>query len=129
MPLQALRALQDIIAKGLDDIERIYSTASNKDSAAYDFPSLDIPGDSSSPAEKLTTHPEVAAAISLIVSAATQLTASVRAPFLSLCDAGTAVCAFTKIVLPARAHTLYSTIYLHACASVRPLIYLSFYVM
>ncbi|KAH9975407.1 S-adenosyl-L-methionine-dependent methyltransferase, partial [Lactifluus volemus] len=52
-----------------------------------DFPDLNLPGDPSSPAELLTSRPDVANAISRIVSAASQLTVVVRPPFLTICDA------------------------------------------
>jgi len=52
-----------------------------------DFPSLDAPFDPTSPSEALTSHPTVMAAISRIIAAAGQLTASVQTPFLTLCDA------------------------------------------
>ncbi|KAI0310012.1 S-adenosyl-L-methionine-dependent methyltransferase, partial [Amylostereum chailletii] len=53
-----------------------------------DFPALDDPGDPHAPAELLTAHPDVANAISRIVSAAGHMAAVVCAPFLTLCDAG-----------------------------------------
>ena len=57
-----------------------------------DFPSLDAPYDSSSPSERLlSSDPEVCAAINRIVAACGQLSASVREPFLSLCDASLGV--------------------------------------
>ncbi|KAJ6551774.1 hypothetical protein B0H19DRAFT_1297609 [Mycena capillaripes] len=52
-----------------------------------DFPSLDAPYDANSPAEQLTAHPTVVAAINRIVAASGQLAASVQTPFLLLCDA------------------------------------------
>ncbi|KAF7368821.1 O-methyltransferase [Mycena venus] len=56
--------------------------------SGLDFPSLDAPYDPSSPAEQLTTHPTVVAAINRIVAAAGQMAATVQVPFLTLCDAG-----------------------------------------
>ena len=55
--------------------------------APLDFPDLDLPGDPSSPAEQLTSRPEVANAISRIVAAASQMAVVVRSPFLTICDA------------------------------------------
>jgi hypothetical protein len=55
--------------------------------ALLDFPDLDLPGDPSSPAEQLTSRPDVANAISRIVAAASQLAVVVRSPFLTICDA------------------------------------------
>ena len=52
-----------------------------------DFPDLNFPGDPSSPAEQLTSRPDVANAISRIVAAASQLAVVVRSPFLTICDA------------------------------------------
>lgn len=52
-----------------------------------DFPDLDLPGDPSSPAEQLTSRPDVANAISRIVAATSQLAVVVRSPFLTICDA------------------------------------------
>ena len=55
--------------------------------AILDFPDLNFPGDPSSPAEQLTSRPDVANAISRIVAAASQLAVVVRSPFLTICDA------------------------------------------
>ncbi|KAJ6629329.1 hypothetical protein B0H10DRAFT_1360709 [Mycena sp. CBHHK59/15] len=55
--------------------------------APFDFPALDSPYDPASPAEQLTTHPRVVAAINRIVAAAGQMAATVQVPFLTLCDA------------------------------------------
>lgn len=55
--------------------------------APLDFPDLDLPGDPSSPAEQLTSRPDVANAISRIVAAASQMAVVVRSPFLTICDA------------------------------------------
>lgn len=52
-----------------------------------DFPDLNYPGDPSSPAEQLTSRPDVANAISRIVAASSQLAVAVRSPFLTICDA------------------------------------------
>jgi hypothetical protein len=59
----------------------------SNDDTFIDFPDLNLPGDPSSPAELLTSRPDVANAISRIVSAASQLTVVVRPPFLTICDA------------------------------------------
>ncbi len=56
-----------------------------------DFPSLDAPCDPKSPSELLTADPLVVRAINHIVAAAGQLSATVQAPFLSICDASMAV--------------------------------------
>lgn len=55
--------------------------------STLDFPSLDNPYDPNSASETLTTHPTVLAAISRLVAAAGQMTATVQAPFLTICDA------------------------------------------
>jgi len=55
--------------------------------AILDFPDLNFPGDPSSPAEQLTSRPDIANAISRIVAAASQLAVVVRSPFLTICDA------------------------------------------
>lgn len=60
--------------------------------APLDFPDLDLPGDPSSPAEQLTSRPDVANAISRIVAAASQMAVVVRSPFLTICDATMIVC-------------------------------------
>jgi len=52
-----------------------------------DFPDLNLPGNPSSPAEQLTSRPDVANAISRIISAASQLAVVVRPPLLTICDA------------------------------------------
>jgi hypothetical protein len=52
-----------------------------------DFPDLNFPGDPASPAEQLTSRPDVANAISRIVAASSQLAVAVRSPFLTICDA------------------------------------------
>ena len=57
-----------------------------------DFPSLDAPCDQTSLSEALTTHPVVLLAISRIIAAAGQMSATVQTPFLSLCDATMGVC-------------------------------------
>ena len=60
------------------------STAPAK--VGLDFPSLDAPFDASSASETLTSHPTVMAAINRIISACGQMTATVQAPFLTVCD-------------------------------------------
>ncbi|KAI0260740.1 hypothetical protein BC834DRAFT_898972 [Gloeopeniophorella convolvens] len=57
------------------------------DDPFLDFPNLDSPGDPASPAEILTSRPDVTNAISRIIAAASQLSVVVRSPFLTLCDA------------------------------------------
>ena len=52
-----------------------------------DFPSLDAPCNQTSLSEALTTHPVVLLAISRIIAAAGQMSATVQTPFLSICDA------------------------------------------
>ena len=61
--------------------------ASSGSTNPLDFPSLDEPYDQTSLSEALTTHPVVLSAISRIIAAAGQLSATVQTPFLSLCDA------------------------------------------
>lgn len=56
-----------------------------------DFPSLDAPCDPTALSELLTSDPLVVRAINHIVAAAGQLSATVQAPFLSICDASMAV--------------------------------------
>ncbi|TFK23982.1 hypothetical protein FA15DRAFT_694701 [Coprinopsis marcescibilis] len=51
-----------------------------------DFPSLDSPCDPTCQSEILTSHPKVMAAINRIISACGQMTATVQAPFLTICD-------------------------------------------
>jgi hypothetical protein len=68
--------------------------------ALLDFPDLDLPGDPSSPAEQLTSRPDVANAVSRIVAAASQLAVVVRSPFLTICDA-------TMIVSPVSTSFVY----------------------
>ena len=65
----------------------LVATCSESVAAGLDFPSLDTPFDPTSPSEALTSHPTVMAAISRIIAAAGQLSASVQTPFLTLCDA------------------------------------------
>ncbi|KAF8634693.1 hypothetical protein AX15_000751 [Amanita polypyramis BW_CC] len=55
-----------------------------------DFPSLDAPYDPNSPSELLSADPIVVRATNHIIAAAGQLTATVQAPFLSICDASMA---------------------------------------
>ncbi|KAF7324950.1 Ich1 protein [Mycena kentingensis (nom. inval.)] len=101
MTFAVLRALHTIIGDALDDIEHVYSEAAGgpyaspppsptspaPTASAPDFPSLDAPSDPLSTSEQLTTHPTVAAAITRIVAAAGQISATVHPPFLTLCDA------------------------------------------
>jgi hypothetical protein len=67
--------------------------------APLDFPDLDLPGDPSSPAEQLTSRPDVANAISRIVAAASQMAVVVRSPFLTICDATMIVRPFSSFFL------------------------------
>jgi len=99
MTFQSLHALQAIISEGLSDIEQIYRSPPHG-GPALEFPSLDNPSDPASPSEKLTSHPKVIAAIARISSAATQLSASVRGPFSTLCNASTGV-RFLRVFLVA----------------------------
>lgn len=96
--------------------ESLYSTPSSISSHPYprhppslttrshriklDFPSLDKPYDSSNPAEKLLSHPEVGSAINRIVAACGQMGVSVREPFLNLCDAslGVSLLSLTRLL-------------------------------
>ena len=61
--------------------------SSSGSTSPLDFPSLDAPYDQTSLSEALTTHPVVLSAISRIIAAAGQMSATVQTPFLSLCDA------------------------------------------
>jgi hypothetical protein len=63
------------------------SVPSSGSTSPLDFPSLDAPCDQTSLSEALTTHPVVLSAISRIIAAAGQMSATVQTPFLSLCDA------------------------------------------
>lgn len=63
------------------------SVPSSGSTNPLDFPSLDAPYDQTSLSEALTTHPVVLSAISRIIAAAGQMSATVQTPFLSLCDA------------------------------------------
>ena len=63
------------------------SVPSSGSTNSLDFPSLDAPYDQTSLSEALTTHPVVMSAISRIIAAAGQMSATVQTPFLSLCDA------------------------------------------
>jgi len=67
------------------------STPSSGSTNSLDFPSLDVPYDETSLSEALTTHPVVLSAISRIIAAAGQMSATVQTPFLSLCDASMGV--------------------------------------
>lgn len=63
------------------------SIPSSGSTSPLDFPSLDAPYDQTSLSEALTTHPVVLLAISRIIAAAGQMSATVQTPFLTLCDA------------------------------------------
>jgi len=63
------------------------STPSSGSTNPLDFPSLDVPYGWMSLYKALTTHPVVLSAISRIIAAAGQMSATVQTPFLSLCDA------------------------------------------
>jgi hypothetical protein len=118
MTLADLRALHAIIADALDTIQQQYANAQDskyaspppspsvlspplQSSPPLDFPALNVLYDPASPAEALTTHPAVVAAINRIVAACGQIAMSVQAPFLSLCDAvmgvSTPVELFTRV--------------------------------
>ena len=90
-----------------------------------DFPDLDLPGDPSSPAEQLTSRPDVANAISRIVAAASQMAVVVRPPFLTICDATMIVRPVSSSFCPITTFSK-STIYPRACASLRHLTSQSF---
>jgi hypothetical protein len=60
---------------------------SSGSTSPLDFPSLDAPCNQTSLSEALTTHPVVLLAISRIIAAAGQISATVQTPFLTLCDA------------------------------------------
>ena len=62
-----------------------------------DFPDLNLPGDPSSPAEQLVSRPDIANAISRIISAASQLAVVVRPPLLTICDASMIVRPFNSL--------------------------------
>ena len=94
MTFTVLRSLHTIVGEALDEIEGIYASSgcsspseSTSSTIPLDFPSLDVPCDQTSPSEALTTHPAVLLAISRIIAAAGQMSATVQTPFLSLCDA------------------------------------------
>ncbi|KAJ7171095.1 O-methyltransferase [Mycena filopes] len=63
------------------------STPYNLNATGLDFPSPTLPFAPHSPAEQLTAHPTVAAAINRILAASGQLASIVQTPFLTLCDA------------------------------------------
>lgn len=91
MTLQNIRLLRNVINESLQVIETAYQAEN------LDFPSLDKPvytGITSlndDPAEALTTSPNVAEAIDLVVSACYQLLNTVRHPFASVADVTCAV--------------------------------------
>ncbi|KAF7304344.1 Ich1 protein [Mycena chlorophos] len=100
MTFAVLRALHTIVGDALSEIEHVYAdvagpyaspppspTSPAPTSTVPDFPALDAPSDPSSLSEQLTAHPTVAAAITRIVAAAGQLSATVHPPFLTICDA------------------------------------------
>ena len=86
--------------------------------APLDFPDLDLPGDPSSPAEQLTSRPDVANAISRIVAAASQMAVVVRSPFLTICDA-------TMIVSPVLSFFFCSVHYNFSKSTISPRAYAS----
>lgn len=103
MTFATLRALEAIVHDALKDVEAVYADAGptpaqnpayaspppspSSPSPPLDFPSLDVPCDPNSPAEQLTTHPTVVAAINRILAACAHIAATVQPPFLALCDA------------------------------------------
>jgi hypothetical protein len=92
----------------------------SNDDTFLDFPDLNLPGDPSSPAELLTSRPDVANAISRIVSAASQLAVVVRPPFLTICDASMIVRPISSSVSPSYFGFFPSSIISHpAYASLR----------
>ncbi|TFK98276.1 O-methyltransferase, partial [Pterulicium gracile] len=90
--IHELRVLQGIVGEALDELEELYTNPPQDDARAkaMDFPSLNKMYDPNTAEEAMTATPEVARAISLIVAAASQLSASVQHPFLTICDAATA---------------------------------------
>lgn len=116
MTISILRALHGLIGEALDDIERVFneqnaasppelsstvSEGSTPHSPKHiapplDFPLLDAPYDPNSPSERLVaSSPVIRGAISRIVAACGQLSASTREPFLSLCDGSMGVSAMS----------------------------------
>lgn len=100
MAVANLRALQDVIAKAIDDIERIYDHESKAAGVPLAFPSLEKPyylagkhSVAEEKSEKLSEDNRVIAASSLIVAAAGQLTAAVNKPWFSVVDGALAVSA------------------------------------
>jgi hypothetical protein len=89
--------------------------------APLDFPDLDLPGDPSSPAEQLTSRPDVANAISRIVAAASQIAVVVRSPFLTICDASMIVRPVRRLFASLRYNFSKSIISPRAYASLRHL--------
>ena len=87
----SLKALHALIGDALEDLERIFVSDRVLDRTPLDFPSLDKPYDPLSPAEALLSHPTVAHATKLIVSAAGQLAAAIQPPFLTITDAAAGV--------------------------------------
>ena len=80
-----------------------------------DFPDLNLPGDPSSPAEQLTSRPDIANAISRIVAAASQLAIVARSPFLTICDATMIVCPMFSYLLFSRLLEPFQKYHLPSC--------------
>ena len=95
----SIKALHALIGDALGDVERIFVSGGDQHSspgvsedqvlgrAPLDFPSPDKPYNPFSPAEALISHPTVAHALRLIVSATGQLTAMVQPPVFTISDA------------------------------------------
>ncbi|KZV88454.1 S-adenosyl-L-methionine-dependent methyltransferase [Exidia glandulosa HHB12029] len=78
MTFADIKQLLSVLNTAVDALEANFKAQS------LDFPSLDEPVEPESPAERATTSAEAREAIDLIVAAAAQLTATVRAPFTTL---------------------------------------------
>lgn len=83
--VSSLRALSDIIADSVTQIEQCYAKASAT------VPLLDEPFNPANQAEAVAMDPAVGAASALIIAAASQLTATVRHPALSLMNGALSV--------------------------------------
>lgn len=81
MSIQSLQQLYSLIGESLKTLEGVFSDSQ------HTFPSLDEVYDPKDPSEALLLDPRVIEASNVIVSAAEQLTATVKLPYLSLCDA------------------------------------------
>ncbi|KZV88449.1 S-adenosyl-L-methionine-dependent methyltransferase [Exidia glandulosa HHB12029] len=77
MTIANLRKLAAIINAALDTLERELAAES------LEFPALDVPYDSTAPAERVLERESAAHAVDLIVAASSQLCASVRKPTIT----------------------------------------------